>query len=64
MAAYRNCKWLKETVISDQASTLECVRPDKTGNLKAHKDVEGCDQYEPYEPLYWDEENGTIVLEL
>ena len=44
MAACRNCKWLKETIISDQVSTLECVRPDRTGNLKAHNDVEGCDQ--------------------
>ena len=36
MAACRNCKWLKETIISDQVSTLECVRPNRTGNLKAH----------------------------
>ena len=47
MAACRNCKYLKETIISDQVSTLECVRPDKSGNLKAHKDVGGCSQYEP-----------------
>ena len=63
MATCKNCKWLKETIISDQCSTLECIRPGG-GNKKAHKDVEGCSQYEPVEPLYWDEENGKIILEL
>lgn len=45
MAACRNCRWLKETKVSDVFSTLECVRPNGTGNRKAHKDVEGCEQY-------------------
>ena len=49
MSSCRNCKWLKETIISDQVSIIECVRPDNTGKLKAHKDVEGCDQFKEKE---------------
>ena len=49
MPVCRNCRWLKETAVSDQVSILECARPDRTGNLKAHKSVESCNQYKEKE---------------
>lgn len=49
MAACRNCIWLREKAVSDQCSVVYCNRPDRTGNLKSHKDVEGCDQYKERE---------------
>ncbi len=49
MARCGDCKYLKETKVSDQCGYLECVRPQGHGNRKASKEVSGCDCFKPKE---------------
>ena len=45
MEKCKDCVYLKEIIVSSQCSTLECVRPDKTGNYKGSADVGACEQF-------------------